>query len=386
MIVKRCYIALLLIFVKFSLSGCTSTEEKMQTMALKSLRDFYSGDLITFKKNLDSMSIYLINSLIPGNSLSFGNTYEVYSLPSQKQSFETGVLQFLRRKNAQLFDTISLTIKPNGNDYEISLDEGTLYKLLKHENELCTQIAKTFFRQKDSQAAFNWFQQAAMQNNAEAKYYLGLLYASNMELNEAIKQFQAAYDQGYSKALTQLTSSYAMSGNKERAIQILKEEAGKDNAEAMVELGHYYNTPSPPNDATANSTYSWYKKAAEKGNLIGMYSLGLLFEGRSRYDSAFYWYSKAASLGENLSMRQLAHFYIEGLFVQKDFNKGWKWLEQAAKINKGLANLDMGDIYRYGTGVKINKVKALEYYKAAAKEGLKVAEMNVKELEKELKE
>lgn len=334
------------------------------------------------KKNLDSTSIHLINNAISSDSLSFENT--VRPVPWEGRSFESGVAEFIVSKNAKPFDTVSLAIKGRENGNQLSLNKQTLQELLKHESGISTHIAKNYFRRNDKQAAFDWFQQAAVQNSAEAKYYLGLLYKSKLELKEAIKQFQAAYDQGYSKAVIQLTSAYAMAGDREKAIQILKEEANKNNVDAMVELGHYYNTNVPPSDATFNSSYSWYKNAAERGSPIGMYALALLFEGRSVYDSAFFWYNKAAYLGENLSMSRLAHFYIEGIFVKKDFNKGWNWFEKAAEINKGLADLDMGDIYRYGTGVDVDKAKALEYYKRAAKTGLKVAEMNVEELEKEL--
>lgn len=111
------------------------------------------------------------------------------------------------------------------------------------------------------------------------------------------------------------------------------------------------------------------------------------FEKAASYvdmDSAHYWYTKAASLGESASMERLANWYLEGIYFKKDFDKGMAWLGKATVINPGSASLRIANMYHYGDGVKVDKAKAIEYYKLAVKAGLKAAEYPMNELEKEL--
>lgn len=371
--------------IVLSFFACTSPENEAQVFGLNTINTFYHGDLTAVKENADSTSVDLLNRLFPGDTLIFATKYRLTSLAVENLSREDRMVILLGRETQGISDTIALSIQASDNMYRCVIDEQTLRKWLKFEPRICTQIGEYFLEQRhDKKTAVQWLMQASIQGEPEAKYRLGLVYRYSLDFSEAIGLFEEAYRQGYTRALIELASTYAMSGNRDEAIHILKREAAKDNTDAMVALGQFYDAPSPPSDATPSSSYNWYKKAAEKGNSNGMLFLGQLFERESYYDSAFYWYTKSASLGNDLSMRRLADFYIEGRYVEKDFTKGWDWLQKAAEINKASAYFDMGDIFYYGKGVRADKRKALQYYKEAARNGSMVAGRKAEKLEKEL--
>ena len=393
------YTEVLIFVLVVSLYSCSTREEKISEVAKNSIDAFFATNLNTFKTYLDSSSLLLTDSVFQSDTLKFASNYALTFLKDVEQPLDNSVISFFSRSvNDHFNDTLQVETRLQGNQYKVHLNNATLFKFLKYERDLCNKIGIRLYKLKSDAAAFVWLEDAINYDDLEAKYYLGLIYAGE-DNNKAKEILEKVYNQGYTEAAIELSHIYGMTFNRNKAIDILKTEVAKGNTEAMTSLAEYYNAATPPPDAKPLTAFKLYKMAAEKGNASAMVSLGWCYEygkyiisytpkdseWQEDYDSAFYWYQKGALLGNHLGMQAIARFYLEGNYIDQDTVKGLHWLNEAAKINKESGYFDLGDVYREGVGVKVNKLKALQYYRLAAKEGMRVAEMNVEELEKELK-
>lgn len=141
-------------------------------------------------------------------------------------------------------------------------------------------------------------------NQGDAAYYLGLIYEKNNNYAQALSKFEEAFEKGNNKALHQISMIYEFAGKRDELAALLKEHAKKMNTTAMILLGELYDVESPPEDATPFSSYYWYKKAADAGDVQGMHklaysyklgkcSIGYTMQCDPMYDSAIYWYNRA---------------------------------------------------------------------------------------------
>lgn len=73
----------------------------------------------------------------------------------------------------------------------------------------------------------------------------------------------------------------------------------------------------------------WFRKAAEQGNAVGQFYLGLCYSTGTgvplSYKEAAYWYRKAAEQGNHDAQKFLAEFYEEGKGVSMDIDEALKW-------------------------------------------------------------
>ena len=153
---------------------------------------------------------------------------------------------------------------------------------------------------RNDQAAAEWFQRAALQDNTEAAYLLGNMYEDS--------QLQQNYTQAamwYHKA------------------------AQKGLAKAQVRLGHIYNRGLGTTQ-NYNEAVLWYGKAALQNNAEAQYSLGLM-------------YALGKGLGKN-----------DKLAID--------WLTKAAGQRYADAELLLGDIYLTGAGTDKKPVLAYALY------------------------
>jgi TPR repeat protein len=303
-------------------------------------------------------------------------------------------VDFLRKINDKT-DTLRVSIRKDEDDqYYVVFDERTLFDLIKYEPQLCEAIGEWMITHKDFDGAFKWFEAAEKLGQRTATYYLGMIYKKNYNYDQALSKFEEAFKTGNNKALDQISLMYEFAGKRDELVVLLKEYAKRLNTTAMVLLGELYDVESPPEDATPFSSYYWYKKAADAGDVLGMHklaysykmgkcSIGYTMHCDPMYDSAIYWYNRAASLGDYLSMEALAEFYFDGEYVKKDTKTAWNWLEKIMEINKGYGYYAMGDIYETGRGdIKADPKKALEYFRKSYSEGDELAKLRIAELEK----
>ena len=112
---------------------------------------------------------------------------------------------------------------------------------------------------------------------------------------------------------------------------VLARQADEGNARAMAELGYLYGVGEgvPKNP---KQSYLWYRKAAEAGDVSGMFNLALVYsaEGELKDEAkAVEWYRRAARAGDRNAMFNLADSYEHGKGINRDYKEAIKWYGKA---------------------------------------------------------
>lgn len=153
---------------------------------------------------------------------------------------------------------------------------------------------------RDVSVAVNWFKQAAENDNVEAMKELGYLYLYGQSGVCAADETEAK--KWYNRAIMKYTA-----------------EAEKGNSDAMCHLGEMYQNGQGVEE-NFREALKWYKKAADNGNITGMFCVAVLYDpdfytadlrdqiGENEEESII-WYKKAAEAGDLLSMRILVDYY-----------------------------------------------------------------------------
>ena len=173
----------------------------------------------------------------------------------------------------------------------------------------------------------------------------------------------------------------------EMAFALLAAEAEKGQAEAMLNLGRFYEQGV---GIARNYTKAleWYEKAAKAGQAAGYFNMGVCFEigmgTAADAAKALHNYQKAADMGMALAMYKLSSLFISGTGTAKDAAKGVVWLEKAANAGFATAANDLGAIYLSGLlGQKKDEVKALPLFMKAADLGSLDAIRNIAGMHKD---
>jgi hypothetical protein len=152
--------------------------------------------------------------------------------------------------------------------------------------------------------------QLAMQGNADAQFYTGLLYING----------------------------HGIAKDEHQAVNWLGKAAKQGHKEAQSKLGFMYATGKGVVKNDSLAVY-WCYKAAEHGDVFAQYNLGLIYEkgqGVAQDNSlAFSWYSKAAAQGDAQAQYNLGVMYEKGVGVAKDSKQAATFYREAAK--QGLA-------------------------------------------------
>ena len=127
--------------------------------------------------------------------------------------------------------------------------------------------------EKDNKIAMEWFEKAANQGHADAKYLIGLAYFNGeigLSRNErkSIELFRGAAELGQSNAQFVLGSAYAQGLGFNRDVTELyaKKAAEQGNAEAQASLGAAYARGAGGLPKDRDEAIKWYKRAANQGN------------------------------------------------------------------------------------------------------------------------
>jgi localization factor PodJL len=149
--------------------------------------------------------------------------------------------------------------------------------------------------------------------------------------------------------------------DKQRAVGLLKEAAGKGLVMAQYRLAKLYEKgEGAPRDMAASR--KWTEQAAIGGNIKAMHDLAVFYAegdaGPQSYAAAVEWFRQAADLGLVDSQYNLAVLYEQGLGVSKDTAEAAYWFEVAGKsgdpdglrraraLEAGLASGDIDQIKR----------------------------------------
>jgi uncharacterized protein len=179
-----------------------------------------------------------------------------------------------------------------------------------------------------------------MERNVYSSFKCALKYKREHQVDKYFMTMTALADKGYCRAQECLMNDYY---------------EFYDNGQDYSMMKIFYEN---------NQDGSW------SCNYLGMiHKLGHGCE--KNQEKAIELFQKAAKMGNVWSLFELAHAYLNGIFVDKDVNKAVKMLEFAAEKGHIYAMYRLGTIYNGGHGgIKHDLEKAITYHKMAASKGL----------------
>lgn len=195
---------------------------------------------------------------------------------------------------------------------------------------------------QDFEKSAYWWKKLANTGNATGQFNLGLYYAKGCgvkrDFSKAAEWMKKSAENGDDDAPN---AAELYDGAAEK---LKKAESGDSAAQAEVaklytQLGgslEQFGTQSDYEEA-----FKWAKKAADQGDLDGLYCLALCYEhGRGTTvakTKAAITYEKAAKLGHAPSQWNLAVCYLNGSGYERNEVKGYMWAYQAADQGNELA-------------------------------------------------
>lgn len=229
----------------------------------------------------------------------------------------------------------------------------------------------------------------ANNGDVEAMHHLGVAYeygedeevlgvlGIEKDLEEAVKWYRKAAEQGYAPAQDDLGDCYYFGDGVDvdyvEAAKWYRRAAEQGDQFAQNSLGdcYYYGYGVDVDNVKA---VKWYKKSAEQGNTAAKTDLGWCYYCGSgvaeNVQKAEELLLDAANEGSNLAMLRLGHIYSNDGNAPRAID----WYKKAAEHGRSYANVCIGEIYRNGNGVKQNYAKAYDYFKKAANDGEKDAQ------------
>ena len=179
----------------------------------------------------------------------------------------------------------------------------------------------------------------AKAGNAEAQYWVGLVYADGggrvvpRDANEAIRWFAKSADQEYLLAETGLGLAILHS-NPSEGLRWLKKAADRGEVRAQFQLAVGYER-GWFGGKNAEEALRWYAEAAKGGQPDAQFMLGQKYEDgdgvTQDYVVAVELYTQAANQapdlgGAGVARRHLAELYLDGRGVPQDYVQAYKWL------------------------------------------------------------
>ena len=79
------------------------------------------------------------------------------------------------------------------------------------------------------------------------------------------------------------------------------------------------------------------------------------------HKQAVYWYEKAALQGSRSAQCMMSYFYMNGKYVERDYNKSFRWAKQAADQDDSHGCYYLGWHYAYGYGVNKDIKQAIQW-------------------------
>ena len=164
-------------------------------------------------------------------------------------------------------------------------------------------------------------------------------------------------------------------------------EKAKALYEQAMNAGHIgatINYGAAVEEADPKAAFAAYTKAAEAGNVLGQYNLGVAYKDGIGTEpdgaKAIEWTTKAADQGDPWAAYNLAIIHDEGTLVPKDMDKAITFYKKAVEGGNIDAMMNLAIVYEEGQGVPADKAEALRLYQMAADAGDEEAQQAVERL------
>lgn len=143
-----------------------------------------------------------------------------------------------------------------------------------------------------------------------------------------------------------------------------------DDAEGLFAMGANYYLGQNGYEENHEKAFSYFKKAADAGNVDAQYMTGVCYvygDGvEADFKAAFSYLKKTADGGDSESMSMLAKLYYGGYGVEKDYGKAFHYALKAAEAGSASGQAFLGLLYGAGDGTAEDEEKAFYWAEKSA--------------------
>lgn len=292
--------------------------------------------LLRTPKNYQSDSFYPLERLVDANEIKGFEEITMAGFPGlleRQWTFSQGTTSSYRNNNGQymlLMAEDSVQEEWSSGSPVFSRDDSIMGILVQATNahtafitpswdlkNLVTQSDSFFCRTTVCVSEWKKWKQLALSGDREAQFLLG----------------QEAFFSGDH-----------IDGEYERALPWLNGSVEQHYAPAMNLLGNMFENGNGINQSTALAK-KHYLKAAEEGNEVAQYNLGLIALKEGDPEGAAKWFSKSARQGFPLSEYEFGKMSFLGYGTEKDYVVAERYLVKTARYGIPIAKLVLGQLY-----------------------------------------
>lgn len=223
-----------------------------------------------------------------------------------------------------------------------------------NHRQAATLLARVYLSQmpggpeRNEPKAAELFNMSATRGDAEAQYYLGLLYLKGVGVE---KQPQQAFNWMLAAAEQQYL-------------------------EAQYELARMYSKGIGTGE-NPQETLRWLTRAADDGHAGAQFFLALAMDSGKgapqNRDAALGWYRRSAEAGHMPAQRVLGQKYLSGDGVKADVSEATRWLKAASNAGDLVSIYLMGTVYRGDYDLPANPEQAWELFSLASENNFAMA-------------
>ena len=188
----------------------------------------------------------------------------------------------------------------------------------------------------------------------------------DIEIGAALSACREAYNAGGGARMAfQLARALERAGQDLEAMKLYAEASALGHTVAMVNYGAMLGKRGDP-----AAEFSHYKKAAELGDMLGAYNLGVAYRDGIGTEingaEATRWFDKAAAAGDETAAFNLGVLLDDGSLVTEDNARAAAFYRLAVEGGSVDAMINLGLMLESGEGVSQDLASAAGYFKQAA--------------------
>lgn len=271
-----------------------------------------------------------------------------------------------------------------------TIDEALYEKGMDGDLSAMTKIGKIYHEARDKDQAQIWLKRAALQNHAEAQYWMAMNIRYDDE--EAYESWLTkSVAQNYAPAQVEMAEHYFDQGTEDydqKGLELLKAAVAKKDGKGLMVLGQSYILGMHGLKADPQKGRAYLKQSADQGFMGAYYYLGKYYmqSGAEQNNTeALQWFQKIlneANEGDYLyriATVEIANMYILGLGLPKDIQKGKDMLKPVMSMYMPASLYNMGLVYAQSENEQERK-KSLGYLRTACWKGIQESCDKVQEI------
>lgn len=256
-----------------------------------------------------------------------------------------------------------------------TIDEALYEKGMDGDLSAMTKIGKIYHEARDKDQAQIWLKRAALQNHAEAQYWMAMniRYDDDQDFEMWLQKSAA---QNYAPAQVELSEFYfdkMTDEDNQKAMKLLKAAVAQGDARGQMILGGFYIAGFGGIAQDLAKGKAYLEQAAAQKYITAYYYLGEYYSNQTseqNYAEAMKWYqrmideSQPNDYQQRNAIAQIANMYILGLGVPQDMDKAKSMLKPIMSMYMPNTLYNMGLIYAASDDEQERK-KALGYLRTA---------------------